>query len=58
MKSQKNLVNEFQLILDLKHYNFDIIYVQIIRSLIKNRKLYYDYKFTKNTFEQLGLENI
>ena len=42
----------------LQKINIDIIYVQIIRSLIKNRKIYNDYKFTENTFEQLGLENI
>ena len=61
MRSQNDLVDEFQLNIDLNNINsinIDIIYVQIIRSLIKNRKIYNDYKFTENTFEQLGLENI
>ena len=61
MRSQNDLVDEFQLNIDLNNINsinIDIIYVQIIRSLIKNRKIYNDYKFTENTLEQLGLENI
>ena len=61
IRSQEHLNNEFQLNLDLNDYNLfniDIIYVRIIRSLIKIRKIYNDYKFTENTFEQLGLEKI